>query len=392
MDRFGLVFAHCIRGCIAIGMVFMGVFQFGDESTGFAYMCGFTSVSIGKSVLLASPFCFTDVSSPPSPLPSANVRPLLFLLLSITNHFCGDNRMSIVLCSFVLLLLFARLGMLEIPTATQVEKITDAFAKDLASFSYVEPSTGVIHPVVCSVCDGTPSVPNWYEWVDLPLFSKLCHGCNLHRDNVSVGGSGELEVYPRALLDQYKVDRVELEDYVLSPKTLINSNDEVMVCRECARCMRDAVNSGARKRDRRPPTKAIASGRLIGDAPTELTDLNSTELAMVSAGRISCQSYIYFGGHQQIRGWHTIFKNQPGENVASLELLEGTGLKGTIVVVLCGPFTSTQKALLRKRSQIRPEFVIRAFGWLKANNYLYRNIHIPTPEEIPLPVIYEECL
>jgi hypothetical protein len=146
-----------------------------------------------------------------------------------------------------------------------------------------------------------------------------------------------------------------------------------------------------RSQNRRPPPKAIASGRLTGDAPDVLKRLTRTELDLVAAGRIDCQSYVFFGGcHQQIRGWHTIFKNRPTENVSSLELLAGSGLKGTIVVVLCGPFTTTQRALVMQQCQVRPAYVIEAFKWLKENNYLYKDFTIPNINDIPTPIIHDE--
>ena len=74
----------------------------------------------------------------------------------------------------------------------------------------------------------------------------------------------------------------------------------------------------------------------------------------------------------------------------NLQQLVGCGLKGTIVVVLCGPFTTTQKALVMKQVEVRPAMVIAAFQWLKHNNYLYKDFDIPREEDIPMPIIYDE--
>ena len=193
----------------------------------------------------------------------------------------------------------------------------------------------------------------------------------------------------KVLLEQYSANHPLLQNFVLSPGSLFSNCAEISVCKECINAMRCSMN--VRSDKRYPPKKAIASGNLIGDAPEVLKRLTRTELDLVAAGRIECQSYVFFGGcHQQVRGWHTIFRNRPGENVSSLELLAGSGLRGTIVVVLCGPFTTTQRALVKEKCLVRPEYVIEAFKWLKEHNYLYKDFVIPALDEIPVPIIHDE--
>jgi hypothetical protein len=91
-----------------------------------------------------------------------------------------------------------------------------------------------------------------------------------------------------------------------------------------------------------------------------------------------------------IRGWHTLFKNKPAEQVSNINLLSEAGLKGQIVVVLCGPFTTTQKALALRKTAVRPDKVVSAFRWLQANNFHYKDVVIPDPDDLPMPFIIEE--
>ena len=39
---------------------------------------------------------------------------------------------------------------------------------------------------------------------------------------------------------------------------------------------------------------------------------------------------------------------------------------------------------------IRPEYVLSAMRWLKRNNRLYKDIHIPTVDELLTPIIIDD--
>ena len=132
--------------------------------------------------------------------------------------------------------------------------------------------------------------------------------------------------------------------------------------RWCANSAFQSLRHSFEKHNHRyPPKAAIANGYVIGDAPMELSSLNDVELSLVSRVCIYCQSWIFFGGcHQHIKGWHTFFKNRPSDNVGNLMQLTDGGTKGLILVVLCGPFTMTQKALTLKKTAVDPTKVIKA--------------------------------
>ena len=109
--------------------------------------------------------------------------------------------------------------------------------------------------------------------------------------------------------------------------------------------------------------------------------------------RIYAQSWVLYAGcHQQIRGWHTFLKNRNTSNVAQLQNLQMSSMKGNIMVVLCGPFTTDQKAIAMKRTQVNPKKVIAAFRWLKNNNYFHENEVLPMENDIPVPIVLENNL
>jgi hypothetical protein len=72
-----------------------------------------------------------------------------------------------------------------------------------------------------------------------------------------------------------------------------------------------------------------------------------------------------------------------------MQLVDG-GMQGIILVVLCGPFTSTQNALVRQKTAVNPQKVIAAWCWLKENNFRYREAEIPNIDDIPTPIYQEE--
>jgi hypothetical protein len=141
----------------------------------------------------------------------------------------------------------------------------------------------------------------------------------------------------------------------------------------------------------KPPVNAIANGHLVGEVPEELSCLNEVELALVSWVRIHCQSWVFHAGcHQQIKGWHTFHRNQNAQNAGHLKQLGPSGMKGSILVVLCGPFTSAQKAMTLNQVSVLPEKVIEAFEWLRDHNCHCSDEEIPAERDIPTPIIVHE--
>ena len=269
------------------------------------------------------------------------------------------------------------------PTERESNAMMKAFTDALESPIFVD-SSGRQHPLNCSICDTMAHADIEMEWIHVDDLAEHCKSAKMRKDTLR-------DIYPEALIQQYTAPNVaSLESFVLSPRTVHNTvNNHIAICEPCGSHIRA---QGDRKKNRRTPSdEAIISGYLIGDAPSILTDLNEVELALVSGVRTNCQSWIYFAGcHQHIKGWHTFYENRPASNVATVANLADAGLKGQLLVVLCGPFTRTQEALTRAQTLVNPDKVIAAFTWLKINNYHYHDMVIPRADELPIPEIIEE--
>jgi hypothetical protein len=273
---------------------------------------------------------------------------------------------------------------LSVPTSIQVHDMLVEFTKDIESFTFHDKLNGQLKPIYCAVCDGMPKHSNWYQWVEIPYFAKLCNISRCLRFNVKECG------YPDRLLDDYKVKNACLSDIILSPGSVIDSsNNKIVVCKTCFIHMEK--QSERQCKYRTPPSEAIANGYLIGNTPPELSTLSEIELTLVADVRTYCQSWAFHAGaHKQIKGWHTFYSNRPDRIARNFEELQLAGLKGQIVVVLCGPFTTTQRALTLRKTTVNAKKVIAAFQWLKINNILYKDFKIPDENEIPIPVLLDE--
>jgi hypothetical protein len=269
------------------------------------------------------------------------------------------------------------------PHANEEAEMIKDFIVELESPVFFD-DNGTAHPLICCVCDSLARVEVAMEWIAVASLIKYCADTKMTKALLS-------DVYPAALIAQYTVPTVpSLQDFVLSPASVLDlTQDTIAICELCANHFK---NHSELPRNRRfPPDEAIISAYMIGDAPAVLTDLNEVEIALLSTVRTNCQSWIYFAGcHQHIQGWHTFYENRPAANVANINNLADAGLKGQLLVVLCGPFTKTQVALARAQTLVNADKVIAAYEWLRANNYHYHDITIPQPEDLPIPQIIHD--
>jgi hypothetical protein len=265
----------------------------------------------------------------------------------------------------------------------QRRKIVKDLSKDLESFTATITGDTRIHAVCCAVCDSMPKKANDWSWVEITKFKSYAEKCRLHKKSIR-------EFYPEALIDYYTASNDDdhlLSQFVLSPSSLIDTHNKTIAV--CNQCLEHLESHTTRKSN--PPIDSIVNGYLIGTAPVELKELSEVELSIISQVRITCHTFVFYAGcHRSIRGWHTLFKNKPAEQVANMSQISEAGLKGQIVVVLCGPFTTTQKALALQKTAVRPDKVVAAFRWLQANNFHYKDIVIPDPDDLPVPFIIEE--
>jgi hypothetical protein len=79
------------------------------------------------------------------------------------------------------------------------------------------------------------------------------------------------------------------------------------------------------------------------------------------------------------------------EHIAGvLQQVKDFGGGNTVACILQGPFTPYQRSKVREQVMIRPQKILTAMRWLKRNNQLYKELHIPTVEELPEPIIIDD--
>ena len=267
-----------------------------------------------------------------------------------------------------------------IPSGRALDSMLQAFNDDLKSYVAYDDASGTIRPIYCCVCDSIPHGPEWSQSVAADELSVLLERCQLDRKNFT-------DVYPEELIAQYTVESQGLEKYILSPESHVDAEGKVIICKDCLNEMKVIAKIKYQKR-RRPPLGSIANGYMIGEAPVELSDLTEMELAIISRVHIYCQSWVFYAGcHEHIKGWHTFFENRPLSHITTVKLLQESGVKGVLLVVLCNQFTSEQKALALAAVRVDPTKLIRCWTKLKATNFKYANMPIPNIEDIPLPTI-----
>ena len=164
--------------------------------------------------------------------------------------------------------------LLAIPTTADVNRISKAFLTDLESFTVRDDVTNEFKPIICSVCDSMPTKAQWSTFVDIAEFKKLCSKGNLRKTDSP-------KTYPMELRNQYSAKDVRLEEFILSPETVVNSRNEVLVCKKCLFQLRENSKQTNINR-RRPPAESIIRGYMIGDAPDLLINLNPVELSLIT--------------------------------------------------------------------------------------------------------------
>ena len=270
---------------------------------------------------------------------------------------------------------------LKIPWPTEILNINNKFVDDLSSFTTYDEKSAKFHPTICCVCDSLPKCPQWSCFVPIKEAVALFQKSGMESKRVE-------HLYPSVLLSQYSISQYpELQPFILSPASYINDKNEILFCNQC---YSDLLRNKKKRKIGYPPEQAIANGYIIGEAPNVLSELNPVEMAIICRARIYCQSWVFFAGcHEHIKGWHTFFNNRPSHNIGNLMQLADAGMDKIILVVLCGPFTTTQKAITMKSTFVNPRKVIAAWHWLKANNIRYKDDVIP--DVIPLPqIVYED--
>jgi hypothetical protein len=74
--------------------------------------------------------------------------------------------------------------------------------------------------------------------VDMKEFIGLCHNGKLRKEDL-------VKCYTNKLRDQYTAKDSQLKDFILSPETYVNTDNEVLVCKQCLSELR--LNSDIKK-------------------------------------------------------------------------------------------------------------------------------------------------
>lgn len=183
------------------------------------------------------------------------------------------------------------------------------------------------------------------------------------------------------------------------------------------------------------PRCAICNGLVVGKAPACIAELNEVELALLSTARINKHTFSFTAGtHKSIKGWHsmhhddlehfngvancvaanasdgdpnseednddqeeefedeilresvdveTVNDNEESDDESPPVAPSTNGKKTpTVAVVLCGPFTPSQKALTHARTKVTWWKLTRATRWLKRHNKLHADFKLPEKEAI----------
>lgn len=278
--------------------------------------------------------------------------------------------------------------MLEVPSAQTQQEIAQAATQTLRNRMHFDAVNKTWACKICIVCDTIATVTNPVQSIPVDEIRWLCENTGASRATLQ-------EWFPNQLLAQYTSLHPALSNYAVSPSALFfedgaNNQSCTYICQLCHA---DLINRQSRKYKKRlaPPQRAIWNGYLIGNPPEVLTRLNKAERAIVSPNRIVSHALsLRADQHEGVYGWHALYENQVDSNVASVQQLVDAGLKGEIVCVLCGPFTTAQVELVRYHLTIRPAYVMAAFEWLKANNPFFADFVLPNIADIPLPYIYKD--
>ena len=178
----------------------------------------------------------------------------------------------------------------------------------------------------------------------------------------------------------------DLDGSLFSPRATVKwdsrrRHPKITCCRECKGGL------APRSLALRLPNHAIANHLTIGTAPECLARLNEVELALLSQARFRGHLFTYWGGcHRSLKGWHSFYDVSVGHTTAVLAAVSRFTQAENIGVVLSGPFTSSQKERVMRKTQVNSAWVLEAFEWLRHNNRLYMDMEAPT---IAAPVVID---
>ena len=76
--------------------------------------------------------------------------------------------------------------------------------------------------------------------------------------------------------------------------------------------------------------------------------------------------------------------------MGALQQIESFMGGSTVGCILHGPFTEYQHSKVREQATVCQKKILEAMEWLKKNNHLYKDLHIPSIEDLPEPIIIND--
>ena len=160
-----------------------------------------------------------------------------------------------------------------------------------------------------------------------------------------------------------------MNDMYLSPRRYYCFSEWGFQC--CIHCHKQ-LNTKARPCQIELPCFAIANGAVFGEAPSELTDLNECELALVSRARTNKHVFAFIGGsHKCMQGWHNLYENDIKGIARTVNNIPNMMENSMVMCVLLGPTCLSRNALSKTQWWLdRTWFCVPWVGWKRTMCYI----------------------
>lgn len=117
--------------------------------------------------------------------------------------------------------------------------------------------------------------------------------------------------------------------------TCANPNKQVPGFRCCCECASNFDIPSKKVSHFKLPKHAVANGFWIGEAPSEIQELNPLELSLVLMTRIDKHVFSFYGGcHKSLRGWHNMYETDVEHVAGTLMQLKEFGIGSHVACLL----------------------------------------------------------
>ena len=268
---------------------------------------------------------------------------------------------------------------IQLPTAEEIENIVERAMVSLRDRMHFDERSKTFLPKICATCDRIHILDN-------PVAAFPLNELIAILDKYPCKWNGRNGI-PSGVQAQFQAEDARLKPFILSRFSRVVSdeegNDHVEVCKQCS----EVFKSESKKKGRKfGPSWSIWNGSLFGDPPECLACLNEAELNLISLNRFSSNAIVLRSdSHKGLYGWHSIYQSEVDTNVSNIQLLAESGFNSDFICVLCGPFSKLHLKKAKDTYQVRSDRVLRAFEWLKVNNPFYKDIPLPSENQLTSP-------